>query len=126
VRAVLSGARVAIANEGLGIYVQHDGANRISHRKGREAMESELQAFRRHVGLIPGDNLQLREPMGHFFYSIARRSYVDGFDDLGTEALRDARDLGLIGHLGMSEHLLMASLLGLRAKTRLAKLLSDR
>ncbi len=126
VRAVLSGARVVVANEGLGIYVQHEAAGRVSQRKGAEVAASELRSFRRLVELLPGDDEGLRAALGRFFYSIARRAFVAGFDDIGSQSLREARNLGFAGHCGSPAHLLLASLFGLRAKTRLEAFVAKR
>jgi glycosyltransferase involved in cell wall biosynthesis len=120
VRAVLRGARIAVAHDGLGIYVQHEHPYRVSRRRGREVLESELCSFRRLVSLLPREDVELRATFGHFFYSIAYKAFLDGLNHVGSEALNDARWLGFKGHRGSKAHVLLSRLIGLRLKMRLA------
>ena len=100
VRAILNGARVKTSSSGLGVYVQHDQAPRISRRKDRRSIESELLAFRKIASAAAKDDHDVSEIIGQFFYSIARSAYKEEFCDLGDAALRDARKLGFKRTLG--------------------------
>ncbi len=126
VRAILNGARVKTSSSGLGVYVQHDQAPRISRRKDRRSIESELLAFRRIASAAAKDDHDVSEIIGQFFYSIARSAYKEEFCDLGDAALRDARKLGFKRHLGTKSHILISRLMGLPAKTRLSQALGKK
>ena len=126
VRAVLNGARVVGSNVGLGIYVQHDTPGRVSRRRGRDVLESELVAFRKLEPLIAELDLPLRATLGRFFYSVAYQAFVDGLEGIGAQALNDARRLGFVGHLGSMSHVLLSSVFGLQLKTKLVSALQDR
>jgi glycosyltransferase involved in cell wall biosynthesis len=121
VRAVLKGAKRRSSKDGIGVYVQHSHPSRVSLRKDREASASELQAFQRLVPLVSNRQADISEALGHFFYSIARRAYVEGLCDIANAALGDARKLGLKEHPGTGSHKVFSRLIGLRAKTQLAQ-----
>ena len=124
VRAILNGARVKTSSSGLGVYVQHDQAPRISRRKDRRSIESELLAFRRIASAAAKDDHDVSEIIGQFFYSIARSAYKEEFCDLG-------RRCGMQESSGSSDTwaqkaTLISRLMGLPAKTRLSQALGKK
>ena len=123
-RALLKGARVSHASTGLGIYVQHDYPLRVSRRRGFEVLKSEFAAFNRLSSLPNGSGHDLQSSLGAVFYGLARQAYEQGFDELGRQSIRRARELGFRGHTGSFAHKLTSNLLGQRLKARLSNFIS--
>jgi hypothetical protein len=126
-RALLSDACVSVADEGLGVYVQHDSQHRVSRRTGAAVMSCELALLR--------DLLEIARTRHHeyaglsfaqAFYRLAYGAFAHAIDEVGHEALKEARRLGLKGHVGSLKHRALASALGLRIKLRLTGLLKGR
>ncbi len=120
-RAVLAGAKCVLAEGGLGIYVQHDGPDRISSRTGRAILEGEYELFERLLGMANTKNEPALAPIfARAFYRIAYEGYVIACDDVANRALKKSRELGLAGHVGPLQHRVFASFFGLRRKQKLA------
>jgi glycosyltransferase involved in cell wall biosynthesis len=126
-RGLLNGARVNVAGHGLGVYRQHEYAGRVSKRKGRKVLVSELDLFE--------DLLKLAEEKGGrsfhgifalAFYHIAYEAFATGIDDVGYLALSRARQLGLKGYPGPFAHRTLSSILGMRNKLRITGLIKRR
>ena len=126
-RALLNGARMAVANRGLGVYVQHQNANRVSKGRGQEVFASELSSLdhlwclaqtRRGVGM--------RESFAKAFYRLAYDAFAAGIEEVGDLALSRARKMGLKSHPGNLAHQTLAAVLGLRRKLQLTGLVKRR
>lgn len=109
-RAMLSNPIISSFDEGRGIYNVQDTYS-LSKTRTPQALHAEFEAMQR---------------------LIVRARCTEGFGDLtgfvgdielGREALAQARNVGLAGHPGTFGHRLVASLIGLQRKTRLAALL---
>jgi len=124
VRALIEGARAIPTNLGLGVYVQHDGKDRVSRRTGREillnqqALYSDLLDRANCRGLI-GAN----EAFAFAYYRLACEAFASRIDDLGKLALKSARELGLHQHLGSPIQRLISNLLGLQISMRIMNLI---
>jgi glycosyltransferase involved in cell wall biosynthesis len=120
-RSLIEGARVAVAKHGLGIYVHHASSDRISKRTGGRVLVSQLSILQ---GLWErAKSRGYSEAQSSFsvaMYRIACEAFAIGVNDVGRLALADARKLGFRGHRGTRLHRVMAPLLGLRAKMRVA------
>jgi glycosyltransferase involved in cell wall biosynthesis len=126
-RAMLHGPRIAVAHAGLGIYVQHESAGRISRRTGAAVMDCELSLLRNLWGLAETRGYaDLKMSFARAFYRISYEAYANGVDGIGRDALLMARQLGLHGHVGTVVHCGLAPILGLRRKLRLTGWLKGR
>jgi Glycosyl transferase family 2 len=127
IRALLKGARVKVAQRGLGVYVDHERAGRVSKRTGREILVSQLCSFEKLWTLAQEQGQrETREDFARSFYLIAYEAFATGIDDIGYVALARARQMGLKGHLGTLAHRTLASLLGLRNKLRVTGIVKGR
>lgn len=126
-RGLLHGARVTVSNQGLGVYVQHEDAGRVSRRSGRKILESDLGCFEKlwELAVAQGQSHQ-RNSFAQAFYRIAYEAFANGFDDIGQTALFRARELGLKGHVGSPVHRLLSGVLGLRNKLLFTGILKGR
>jgi glycosyltransferase involved in cell wall biosynthesis len=126
-RAMLEGARVAVCDHGLGVYVQHDGSGRVSQRSGRKAVASEFGIHKELWSRAQERNLEITKPsFAAAFYRIAYQAFSQELDDIGKDALAEARRLGLRGHVGSKIHRMLAGTLGLRNKLRLTGIIKRR
>ncbi|MDP9159523.1 MAG: hypothetical protein M3O09_04755 [Acidobacteriota bacterium] len=126
-RGLLRGARVAVADRGLGVYVQHDSPDRVSKRGGREILVSEFSSFENLWRLAQSQGLiGIQKSFSHVFYRISYEAFASGLDDIGYMALLRAREMGLKGHPGTIAHRMVSSVLGLRNKLRLTGILKGR
>jgi len=124
-RALLSQARVSVASEGLGIYVQHDSPTRVSRRSGRDVVACELALLSGLWELAKqGSFKNTQSSFARAFYRIAYESFSIGVNDVGRSALTKARNLGRNGYIGTMVHL--SNIFGLRLKLRLTGLLRGR
>lgn len=127
IRALLYGARVTVADRGLGVYVQHEHPYRISKRAGREILASELSCFQDLWTLAQAQGQgRIRKNFAQVFYQIAYEAFANRIDDIGHVALFRARQLGLKGHTGTLAHRTLAGILGLRNKLRFTQMLKRR
>ena len=121
IRALLNDARLAVTGEGLGVYVQHNSAHRISARRGHAVLSCELSLFRSLWETAQARGHQDLQPsFAHAFYRVAYMAYASGISDLGKDALSMARTLGLRGHIGSAIHRNLSSIFGLRGKLLLS------
>jgi glycosyltransferase involved in cell wall biosynthesis len=127
IRALLNDARLAVTGEGLGVYVQHNSAHRISARNGHAVLSCELSLFRSlwETAQARGHR-DLQPSFAHAFYRVAYMAYASGIGDVGKEALCMARTLGLRGHVGSAIHRSLSSIFGLRGKLLLSGILKGR
>lgn len=121
IRALLEGAKVALANSGMGVWVQHDSLDRISRRRGANVLLSEYHAFLELEALAFQKNVDVSKHLCFTYYRIARESFDLGIDDLAAISLLDARRLGLIGHPGPIFHKMLAWIFGLKIKSLIAR-----
>ena len=121
-RALLTGAVATGAPGGLGVYVPADDPNRITRRHSRRTLESHLAVLEKIRALLPLQPFDAGAELRLAYYNLARLAFTVGFDDIGREAEKTARELGLSGQPGTTAHLLVASMLGLRGKQKLATL----
>ena len=115
-RAVLRGARIALSNEGCGVYVQYPDKATISRRADR--LESLLLVSDK-VLATEGpviDSAARRRACAAHDYGIAWRCFESGRDDLGRIALRRARAGGFKDNWGSPLPRLVANLFGLRLR----------
>ena len=127
IRGLLKGARVAVAQRGLGVYVEHQRAGRVSKRTGREILASQLSSFENLWALAQQKGqCETQKDFARSFYLIAYEAFASGIDDIGYVALSRAREMGLKGHLGTLAHRTLSSLLGLRNKLRFTGIVKGR
>jgi len=126
-RGLLKGARVGVAQRGLGVYVEHQRAGRVSKRTGREILASQLSAFE-NLSALAQERGQIgtHKDFARSFYLIAYEAFASGIDDIGYVALSRAREMGLKGHLGTLAHRMLSSILGLRNKLRVTGIMKGR
>lgn len=118
-RGLLKGARVAVAQCGLGIYVQHQNPDRVSKGGGRRILASELSSFENLWRLAQAEGRSgMQKNFAQAFYRIAYEAFATGVDDIGRLALSRARRMGLKGHPGTFVHQMLSHILGLRNKLR--------
>lgn len=126
-RGLLKGARVGVAQRGLGVYVEHQRAGRVSKRTGREILTSQLSSFENLWALAQEQGQSgTQKDFARSFYLIAYEAFASGIDDIGYVALSRARQMGLKGHLGTLAHRTLSSLLGLRNKLRVTGIVKGR
>jgi glycosyltransferase involved in cell wall biosynthesis len=126
-RALLHQPRVAMANAGLGVYVQHDAPNRVSRRAGLSVFASELTSLINLWETAKARGHQDSQPsFARAFYRIAYTAYAGGIAQVGDDALSWARKLGLRGHIGSPIHRVSSALLGLRIKLAVSAFLKRR
>jgi hypothetical protein len=119
-RAMLQGARPVLVSKGCGVYVQHSSPGRVSKRQGRTALMSELSLFRNLLDMCATLKIPDAVPaLSEALYRLAYEAYANEIDDLGDDALAEARALGLKGHLGSPVHRVLAGAFGLRGKMHL-------
>lgn len=127
VRALLADARVALADAGLGVYVQHNATGRVSKRTGRDLLVDTMEVYEDLVGRPSPQFPDLtRTTLSHLYYQVSYEAFAGRLDDIGYQALRKARDLGLRGHVGSLRHRMLAGILGLRMKLRVTGFLRGR
>lgn len=120
-RALMNGARIAAAADGLGVYVQDDNPGRITRRHSARTLQSQLcvlDKIRVRLGDLafdPSRDLALA------YYALARLAYSNAEEAIGATAEGHARRLGFDGQHGSFGHVVMANVLGLRGKQRLAR-----
>ena len=123
IRALIAGFKVTVTDRGCGYYVQHDSPNRVSQAVNTVASEAADRIFEMvSVYEVSSPNASMRKALAAFAYEQARRAYRAGDTKWGTIWLGRAKSLGLSRHLGTVAHKVLATLLGLRAKERLAHL----
>lgn len=127
IRALLHNPRIAMADRGLGIYVQHESPNRVSKRVGRSVIVSEFASL---TGLWETAQARghqgVRASFASAFYHMAYMAYAGGISGVGDKALCMARRLGLRGHIGSATHRALSTLFGLRAKLLLSGVIKGR
>jgi hypothetical protein len=127
VRALLHSPRIAVADDGLGVYFQHNSPDRVSRRIGRFVIDSELASLTNLWETAQARGHQNLQPsFAHAFYRVAYMAHADGITDVGDDALSWARKLGLRGHIGSPIHRISSSLFGLRVKLSLSAFLKRR
>jgi glycosyltransferase involved in cell wall biosynthesis len=127
IRGLLNHAQVGIAYTGCGIYVQHSGEGRVSKRVGREILICEITTLLDlwRTALTQG-YAGSRLAFAHALYRVAYDAFVYGADDIGRRALANARSLGFLGHIGSWQHRVLACIIGLKLKLKLASFLKGR
>jgi glycosyltransferase involved in cell wall biosynthesis len=127
IRGLLNGARVRVADQGLGVYVQHDHPDRVSKRVGREVLACQLRCSQKLYALAQAKGHKgIEVAFARSFYSLAYEAFANGVDDVGQIALARARELGLKGHPGSFVHGVLSHVLGLKNKLRVTGMLKGR
>jgi glycosyltransferase involved in cell wall biosynthesis len=127
VRALLHNPRIAVADSGLGVYVQHYSPNRVSKRISYSVIVSELELLTSLWEIAKArDQQNLQPSFAHAFYRIAYMAYANGLGDVGDRALSMARGLGLRGHIGSAIHRTLSSIFGLHGKLLVSGVLKGR
>ena len=122
-RAMILKARFSFADAGLGVYCHHDAPGRVSKRMGREVLCNQVEMLESLFKLAADRQFSAIGPViGRAMYSIATEAFMFDADDIGEQALCRARRLGYRGHPGGWRHRASASVLGLRRKLKLARL----
>jgi hypothetical protein len=124
-RGLVGGARIAVCGDGLGVYVQHDNPDRVSKRISRDIVNQEMRVLRALRERAKARGIRLEGAFGPAYYHLAMNAFAHRFDDVGSEALSEARRRGLRGHLGSRFHRVTATVLGLRNKIRLREFLGS-
>jgi cellulose synthase/poly-beta-1,6-N-acetylglucosamine synthase-like glycosyltransferase len=120
-RAMILGAKVATADAGLGVYVQHTAPGRISHHSDADICACELNVLESLWALADERGIQAARPsFARAFYRVAYGAYAIGAEVTGRAALARARALGFAGHLGSVTHKIASRALGLKRKMQLA------
>jgi hypothetical protein len=126
-RAMLNDPRIAIAHEGLAVYVQHDSPDRISRRGGAAVLTGEFALLNSLWMMAQVRGYEDSRPsFAKAFYRIAYEAFATGVIAVGNDSLSMARKLGLRGHVGSVIHRACASVLGLRRKMLLSGILKRR
>jgi hypothetical protein len=118
-KAILRGAKVVGSNEGLGIYVIHDSPTKLT--RNNDKLDSLLKVPAKLMA-IETDVIEpeaFRRAAASTYYRAARTCFTRGRDDLGHEALRRSRRMGLKGHEGPAAHRLLSSVIGLKLRCKL-------
>jgi glycosyltransferase involved in cell wall biosynthesis len=103
-----------------------DKPTRISNYLTAAKASGKIRPYALHGNLIASAGPMTRLAVQHRVYRLAREAFEGGYDAAGREALKLARALGLHGHRGDWLHRIACSVLGLRQKTRLKRLLKRR
>lgn len=126
-RAMLSDPRIAITEEGLGVYVQHDSPNRKSKLVNCSVLRCESALLNGLWEIAQARGCEdSRSSFATAFYRIAYEAFATGMIEVGNDTLCMARKLGLRGHIGSVTHRISASVLGLRRKMLLSGILKRR
>ena len=120
-RAVLLGARVSTSAHGLGVYVQSEDPRRITRSNTRNTLASQLAVLERVRADLPYMRNAPEQELAKAYYGLARLAYDGEVDEIGRNAEKVARTLGLEGQPGTRTHEFLATVLGLRGKQRLMK-----
>lgn len=121
-RALLADPAIAACAGGQGIYVQEENPNRITLRNTQRTLDSQLAVLEKVRARLPELPFDPAPELALAYYSLARLAYSGNFVDFGARAEQTARELGLAGQPGSSSHNIVASMVGLRTKQRLATL----
>ncbi len=121
-RALARRPRVAFSTGGLGVYVQEEDPGRITRRHDERALGSQLRVLNRVREMAAVQDFAIGAELARAYYTLARWAYTHEIDEIGAEAERAARELGLGGEIGPRTHCALSAILGLRGKQRLAKL----
>jgi len=119
-RAMMIGARPATSSTGMGVYVQDDNPNRITVTHNRRTLESQIAVLEKIRLNLDSLAFDPSPELAQAYYALARLAYTQGVDDLGEQAERTARELGLKGQTGSLSHVALSSVLGLKGKQKLA------
>ncbi len=123
IRALISGFEMAVTEEGIGYYVQHDSPDRVSRAEINVSSEAADRIFEMvKVRFENSGNELLRIAMADFSYEQARRCYRAGDSALGHKWHERSKQQGLSKHIGSRAHVITARLLGLRRKEKLASM----
>jgi hypothetical protein len=123
IRALISGFKVAVTDQGCGYYVQHHSPHRVSQAANKVASKAADRIFTMAAThTIASNNEMLRDALAAFSYEQARRAYRAGESRSGEIWLARAKAHGLKHHLGSAGHKFAAGILGLGLKERLASL----
>lgn len=118
-RAMLLGAKVVTSRQGRGVYVIHNAPTKLTLRSDNLdsllTVPSKLMSIQSDVV----DPETMKRACAASYYRAARTAFTRGRDDLGHEALRRSRQLGLKGHRGPAAHRLLSSVIGLRLRCKL-------
>ena len=121
IRALIDGFKVAVTDQGCGFYVQHDSPHRVSQAANAVATVAADEIYSMVLAYeSSSNNVMLRDALAAFAYEQARRTYRAGETKLGFIWHGRAKSLGLTHHLGTLAHKVIASILGLSLKERLA------
>lgn len=116
-RASRAAPRIALAAEGLGIYMQSPSVARVSNNRSASAFEQQIRLLACIENeMTAAEAPMLRGPIGASYYRLARGAYYSGFTAVGRAAERAARRLDYAGHAGTLPHRVAAAIVGLRRK----------
>jgi glycosyltransferase involved in cell wall biosynthesis len=116
-RALSTGASVAFAKYGLGVYFHHGANNRITSLVSEAAFRSQLEVLEHLEVRINHSHLSLALPdLAAGYYNLARFAYRNYCTTIGQSAESSAYRLGLSDTPGTTAHKNLARMLGLRRK----------
>lgn len=119
-RALMAQANVVLGGEGAGVYVQSPSPQRITNQRTASTLASEFAVLEKLRAALPRLAEDIGPALASAYYDLARHAYTARQEALGETAERTARELGVEGEPGALAHTVLASVLGLRAKQRLA------
>ena len=118
IRAMMTNLKLAVSHKGCGFYVQHDSNERVSRASSVVASNAADRIFTKVAAWDGHDAIQ--PALMAFAYEQARRAYRSGETALGHMWLNRARLLGFEGHMGTFAHRILATILGLGLKEKIA------
>jgi GT2 family glycosyltransferase len=112
-RALLDGARVAVAYGGVAVWCDHAGPARQSRRGEPGTWAATVVWLGRHGTLAASRHPGLELTFARELYALARRAFASGRHHAGVRALREARRLGLRGHPGSRRREILCRMVGM-------------
>jgi glycosyltransferase involved in cell wall biosynthesis len=111
---------VAETNGKFAYWVDNDSTARLSNEFSAHKAESSLRALEQHRPAIVALGQEHEHGLALRYYGLARRAFAAHQNDVGSRALKIARELSLSGHPGSLGHKIGSRLLGLRMKEKLS------
>ncbi len=118
VRASLYAESHSLKDGFFSFYQTGHSEGRLGSRKEKQIIYSKLEGIRTNMEWLLTH--PRKRSMGKFAYFVARDAFRHGYPELGEDALKLARQLGVSGHLGSLAHRVGAQVLGLPLKERIA------
>jgi GT2 family glycosyltransferase len=118
-KAILAGAKIAKTTQGRGIYVIHNSPTRLTRRSDKLESLLKMPETLLAIQSTAVSQKAVQQACASNYYLAAQTCFVRGRDDLGEEALRRSRALGLKGHRGSGKQRFLSRTLGLKLRCKL-------